>query len=130
MVELEIEVRGDVLFLLGEVAFAEIHIAPLHLRQELCRRLDSSIATPVHLVGIAGKSLRVACHAVPVDDEFSRLGVAGAKRRRLCLRGDGTDKRNEGQAGVDVQIQGVWVRSGDWLYADEDGMVVSSKPLV
>lgn len=41
-----------------------------------------------------------------------------------------TDKRNEGQAGVDVQIQGVWVRPGDWLYADEDGMVVASKPLV
>jgi regulator of ribonuclease activity A len=23
-----------------------------------------------------------------------------------------------------VQIQGVWVRPGDWLYADADGMVV------
>jgi regulator of ribonuclease activity A len=29
-----------------------------------------------------------------------------------------------------VQIQGVWVRPGDWLYADEDGIVVSSKALV
>ena len=41
-----------------------------------------------------------------------------------------TEKRNEGQAEVDVQIQGVWVRPGDWLYADEDGMVVASKPLL
>ena len=41
-----------------------------------------------------------------------------------------TEKRNEGQAGVAVRIQGVWVRPGDWLYADEDGIVVAAKPLV
>lgn len=41
-----------------------------------------------------------------------------------------TEKRNEGQSDVAVQIQGVWVRPGDWLYADEDGIVVGSKPLV
>ncbi len=41
-----------------------------------------------------------------------------------------TEKRNEGQRDVAVQIQGVWVRPGDWLYADEDGIVVSGKPLV
>jgi regulator of ribonuclease activity A len=39
-----------------------------------------------------------------------------------------TEKRGEGQAGVAVQIQGVWVRPGDWLYADEDGMVVMPAP--
>ncbi len=41
-----------------------------------------------------------------------------------------TEKRNEGQVNVAVQVQGVWVRTGDWLYADEDGIVVSSKALV
>jgi regulator of ribonuclease activity A len=40
-----------------------------------------------------------------------------------------TEKRNQGETGVAVQIQGVWVRPGDWLYADADGMVVASKPL-
>ena len=40
-----------------------------------------------------------------------------------------TEKRNEGQRDVAVQIQGEWVRPGDWLYADEDGIVVSSSPL-
>jgi regulator of ribonuclease activity A len=40
-----------------------------------------------------------------------------------------TEKRNEGQRDVAVQIQGQWVRPGDWLYADEDGIVVSSSPL-
>lgn len=41
-----------------------------------------------------------------------------------------TEKRAEGQRDIPVQIQGVWVRPGDWLYADEDGMVVMALPLV
>jgi regulator of ribonuclease activity A len=41
-----------------------------------------------------------------------------------------TEKRNQGQLEVAVQVQGVWIRPGDWLYADEDGIVVSAKPLV
>ena len=73
-------------FLLGEVTLAEIHIASLHLRQELGRCLDSSIVAPVHLVGIAGKLLRMARHAIPVDELLSRLGVARAKWRGLHLR--------------------------------------------
>lgn len=40
-----------------------------------------------------------------------------------------TEKRQEGQQAVPVQIQGVWVRPGDWLYADEDGMVVMPAPV-
>lgn len=40
-----------------------------------------------------------------------------------------TEKRQEGQRDVAIQIQGVWVRPGDWLYADEDGMVVMAPPL-
>lgn len=40
-----------------------------------------------------------------------------------------TTRRNEGQADVPVQVQGVWVRPGDWLYADADGVLVSARPL-
>ena len=40
-----------------------------------------------------------------------------------------THRRMPGQTQLAVQIQGVWVRPGDWLYADEDGMVVSSRKL-
>jgi regulator of ribonuclease activity A len=40
------------------------------------------------------------------------------------------EKRGEGQAGLAVQIQGVWVRPGDWLYADADGLVVMPAPAV
>lgn len=41
-----------------------------------------------------------------------------------------TEKRQEGQRDVAVQIQGHWVRPGDYLYADEDGIVVSTSPLM
>lgn len=40
-----------------------------------------------------------------------------------------TEKRQEGQRDVPVRIQGVWVAAGDWLYADEDGMVLMAQPL-
>ena len=48
--------------------------------------------------------------------------------RALGLMPLPTEKRNEGQTDVAVQIQGVWVRPGDWLYADEDGIVIMDKP--
>ena len=41
-----------------------------------------------------------------------------------------TEKRSQGQIDLPVQLQGVWVRPGDWLYADEDGMVVSATRLI
>lgn len=41
-----------------------------------------------------------------------------------------TEKRNEGLHDVAVQLQGIWVRPGDWLYADADGIVVSSQRLL
>jgi regulator of ribonuclease activity A len=44
--------------------------------------------------------------------------------RALALMPLPTEKRNEGQRDVPVQLQGVWVRPGEWLIADEDGIVV------
>ena len=40
-----------------------------------------------------------------------------------------TERRNEGQRDLAVRIQGVWVRPGDWLYADEDGVVIADRQL-
>ena len=39
-----------------------------------------------------------------------------------------TEKIHAGQRDIAIQIQGVWVRPGDWLYADDDGMVVMVPP--
>lgn len=50
--------------------------------------------------------------------------------RALALMPLPTEKRSEGQKDIAVQIQGVWVRPGDYLYADEDGIVVSSTALI
>ena len=41
-----------------------------------------------------------------------------------------TQKRGEGQTGIAVCIQGHWIEPGDWLYADEDGIVVLPAPLL
>ena len=41
-----------------------------------------------------------------------------------------TDRKNQGLQDLSVQIQGVWVHPGEWLYADADGMVISPQPLV
>ena len=41
-----------------------------------------------------------------------------------------TEKRQEGQRDIAVQIQGLWVRPGDWLYADEDGIVLGTQRLI
>jgi regulator of ribonuclease activity A len=40
-----------------------------------------------------------------------------------------TCRRQPGLRDVALQIQGVWIRPGDWLYADEDGIVVMPAPL-
>ncbi|MEY4561885.1 MAG: ribonuclease [Pseudomonadota bacterium] len=48
--------------------------------------------------------------------------------RALALMPWPTEKRNEGQRDVPVLVQGVRVRAGDWLYADEDGIVVMVPP--
>jgi regulator of ribonuclease activity A len=40
-----------------------------------------------------------------------------------------TDRQGQGLAELPLLIQGVSIRPGDWLYADADGVVVSSNPL-
>jgi regulator of ribonuclease activity A len=62
--------------------------------------------------------------------DAAELREANIPIRALALLPMRTDKRGEGQSGEPVQIQGVWVRTGDWLYADEDGIVVADRALV
>ncbi len=62
--------------------------------------------------------------------DTAELATQAVGIRALAAMPMPTEKRNQGQADVAVQVQGVWVRPGDWLYADEDGIVVASKALV
>ena len=41
-----------------------------------------------------------------------------------------TERRGQGLADVPVRLVGQWVHPGDWLYADEDGIVLSKTPLL
>jgi len=61
--------------------------------------------------------------------DVAELAQCSTGIRALAAMPLPTDKRQEGQRDVVVQIQGVWIRPGDWLYADEDGMVVMAPPL-
>jgi regulator of ribonuclease activity A len=56
--------------------------------------------------------------------DVAELAMCEVGVRALATMPLPTEKRNEGQRDVPVQVQGVWVRPGDWLYADADGIVV------
>ncbi|MDE2397128.1 MAG: ribonuclease E activity regulator RraA [Burkholderiales bacterium] len=60
--------------------------------------------------------------------DVDELAACGVGIRALASMPLPTQKRNEGQRDVAVQIQGVWIRPGDWLYADADGIVVMAQP--
>ena len=61
--------------------------------------------------------------------DVTELAACHVGIRALASMPMPTEKRQEGQRDVPVQIQGVWVRPGDWLCADEDGMVVADRAL-
>ena len=60
--------------------------------------------------------------------DVAELAQCSTGIRALAVVPRPPEKCGEGQRDVAVQIQGVWVRPGDWLYADEDGMVVMPAP--
>lgn len=85
------------------------------------------------LVGgnVAAAAARNGWAGVVVDGcvrDVAELAACDVGIRALALIPLPTEKRNEGQRDVAVQVQGVWVRPGDWLCADADGMVVMSEP--
>ena len=61
--------------------------------------------------------------------DSAELAACDVGIRALGLMPLPTEKRNEGQSGVAVQLAGVTVRPGDWVYADADGVVVADKAI-
>jgi regulator of ribonuclease activity A len=65
------------------------------------------------------------CVRDSVDMAEFNLGVAALAT--LPLR---SEKRGEGQREIPIQIPGASVRPGDWVYADEDGIVIARRQLI
>lgn len=62
--------------------------------------------------------------------DVAELAVLDVGIRALASMPMATDRKNQGLQNLDVQIQGVWVHPGDWLYADADGIVISATRLL
>lgn len=62
--------------------------------------------------------------------DVAELALCQTGIRALASMPLPTERKAVGQVNVAVQIQGVWVRPGDWLYADDDGMVVAEHNLL
>ena len=56
--------------------------------------------------------------------DVAELAATQVGIRALALVPLPTEKRSQGERDVPVQIQGLWVRPGDRLIADADGIVV------
>ncbi len=56
--------------------------------------------------------------------DAAELAACETGIRALALMPMPTERKAPGQRDVPVLIQSVWVRPGDWLYADEDGIVL------
>ena len=82
------------------------------------------------LVGgnVAGAALRNGWSGLVVFGcvrDAAELAQCEIGIRALALVPLPTEKRNAGERDVPIQIQGIWVRPGDMLYADADGIVVT-----
>ncbi|MBD3894040.1 ribonuclease E activity regulator RraA [Hydrogenophaga sp.] len=81
---------------------------------------------------LAAAAVRNGWAGVVIDGcvrDVAELASSPIGIRALACMPLPTEKRNQGQRDVAVQLQGVWVRPGDWLYADADGTVVSAQAL-
>ena len=58
----------------------------------------------------------------------AELAVCDVGLRALALMPLPTDRKDQGLVDITVVIEGVRIAVGDWLYADEDGIVVMSRP--
>lgn len=62
--------------------------------------------------------------------DVAELAACNTGIRALASMPLPTDRKVPGQTNVTVQVQGVWIKPGDWLYADDDGMVVYDSNLL
>jgi regulator of ribonuclease activity A len=96
--------------------------------------VDGGASVRRALVGgnLAAAAARNGWVGIVVDGavrDLHELRAAAVGIRALALMPQRSMKRGEGQRDVPIVVQGLPVRPGQWLYADEDGIVVSVRPL-
>lgn len=96
--------------------------------------IDGGASRRVALMGgnLAAAAAKNGWAGVVVDGcvrDRAELRAADIPIRALASVPMRSVKRGEGQADLPVHIGGVRVNPGDWLYADEDGIVVSAHAL-
>jgi regulator of ribonuclease activity A len=60
--------------------------------------------------------------------DLAELAACDIGIRALAPLPLATERASQGQRDVVLQIRGVWVRPGDWLVADADGIVLLDRP--
>ena len=73
--------------------------------------------------------MKCLCHTGAIAGRPETASASAIGVRALGSMPMSGVRRQAGQSDVPVQIQGVPVQPGDWLYADEDGVVVAGHPL-
>jgi regulator of ribonuclease activity A len=69
----------------------------------------------------------VVVHGCVRDTAALRELPLGVRALAACpLR---SEKRNQGQRDVPLRLAGINVRPGDYLYADDDGLIIAPRPL-
>ena len=81
------------------------------------------------LVGgnIAASAAKNGWAGVVVDGcvrDSAELAACDLGIRALALIPMPTERRNQGQRDVAINLRGIWIFPGEWLVADEDGIVV------
>ena len=61
--------------------------------------------------------------------DLAELRAAPVGIRALAHTPMPTVRQQAGQTGLPVCLHGTWIRPGDWLYADEDGIVLNTTQL-
>ena len=81
---------------------------------------------------LAAAAARQGWAGVVIDGcvrDLSEINLLPIGIRALALNPMPTMRAGQGQTGGSVRVQGTRVHTGDWLYADTDGMVLSRVPL-
>lgn len=88
-----------------------------------CAVLGGNLAKVATASGWAGV---IVFGAVRDVDEIAGCAIGV---RAVAVTPRRSVKRGEGQRDLVVSVWGALVRPGDWIYADRDGVLVSSRPL-